>query len=78
MQTGLRRGAGGFDESRLRALQDGMDFLLRPVRAGFCRYESLKDGTLTLEDVFLMNAYLDNQAFNEAEIIRMTRHGERS
>ncbi|WP_418955100.1 hypothetical protein [Sutterella wadsworthensis] len=25
-----------------------------------------------------MNAYLDNQAHNEAEILRMTQHGERS
>jgi len=29
------------------------------------RYPSLKDGSLTLEDILLMNVYLDNQRFNE-------------
>lgn len=52
----------------LRELPDGMDFLLRPVREGMCRYESLRDGTLTLEDILLMNAYLDNDAHNLAKI----------
>jgi hypothetical protein len=28
--------------------------LLIPVRAGYCRFESLKDGTLDLADVALM------------------------
>nr|DAV51142.1 MAG TPA: hypothetical protein [Caudoviricetes sp.] len=49
-------------------LPDGMDFLIRPVEAGMCRYESLRDGTLTLEDILLMNAYLDNRAHNLAEV----------
>lgn len=48
-------------------LPDGIDFLLRPVEAGMCRYESLRDGTLTLEDLFLMNAFLDNKSHNQAE-----------
>ena len=28
---------------------------MRPVLRGLCRYEGLKDGTLSLEDVALMN-----------------------
>lgn len=33
-----------------------------------CKYESLKDGTLDLEDVALMNEALDVQAENQARI----------
>lgn len=50
---------------------------MRPVHAGMCRYESLRDGSLTLEDVFLMNTYLDNVAHNRAEFERIA-HGKRS
>lgn len=41
------------------------DWLLRPVLAGMCRFESLIDGTLTLEDISLMNEALDVQQENE-------------
>lgn len=50
---------------------------MRPVQAGMCRYESLRDGSLTLEDVFLMNTYLDNLAHNRAEVMRLN-DGKRS
>jgi len=36
-----------------------MDWLLRPAIKGMCRYESLKDGTLDLADIALMNEALD-------------------
>lgn len=54
-------------------LPDGMDFLLRPVLAGCCRYESLKDGTLGLADFAMMNDALHAQAENQA---RLTRRSE--
>jgi len=38
---------------------------MAPVRAGMCRYESLKDGTLDLADIALMNDALAVQADNE-------------
>jgi hypothetical protein len=41
------------------------DFVLRPVLEGMCRYESLKDGTLDLEDIAKMNDALDVRAENE-------------
>jgi hypothetical protein len=44
--------------------------LLRPVLAGCCKYESLLDGTLGLEDVALMNDALDVQAENERRYIK--------
>jgi hypothetical protein len=34
---------------------------MRPVLAGLCRYESLKDGTLNLCDVAFMNEALDDK-----------------
>lgn len=36
-----------------------MDWLLRPVVKNMCHYESLKDGTLDLADIALMNDALD-------------------
>ena len=32
---------------------------MRPVIAGMCKYESLRDGTLNLGDIALMNEALD-------------------
>jgi hypothetical protein len=37
----------------------GEDWLMRPVLQGLCKYESLKDGTLSLEDIARMNEALD-------------------
>lgn len=44
---------------RWASLPDGEDWLLRPVVRQLCRYESLKDGTLDLADIALMNEALD-------------------
>ncbi|MFU1907633.1 DUF6889 family protein [Bordetella avium] len=49
---------------RVETLPGGEDWLLRPVLEGICRYESLKDGTLDLADVSLMNDALDVRAEN--------------
>lgn len=38
---------------------------MRPVLAGLCLLESLKDGTLSIDDVALMNDALDVKAENE-------------
>lgn len=46
-------------------LPDGEDYLLKPVKAGMCRYESLKDGTLDLADIALMHDYLSVDADND-------------
>lgn len=43
----------------------GEEWLLRPVLAGCCKYESLVDGTLSLADVLLLNDAMDVQAENE-------------
>jgi hypothetical protein len=42
-----------------------MDYLMRPALNGLCKYESLKDGTLDLIDVALMNDALDVRFENE-------------
>lgn len=47
------------------SLPTGEDWLLRPALRGVCRYESLIDGTLSLEDIALMNDALDVQDENE-------------
>ena len=45
-------------------MSNGMDWLLRPVHAGMCRFESLLDGTLDLADVADLNEFLDVQEEN--------------
>ncbi len=44
---------------------DGDDWVMRPVLEGMCRYESLKDCTIDLEDLAKMNEALDVRAENE-------------
>jgi hypothetical protein len=46
-------------------LPDQEDWLLRPVVKGMCCFESLKDGTLDLADIALMNDALNVIADNE-------------
>lgn len=46
-------------------MADGDDWLLRPVLEGMCKYESLVDGTLGMEDVARMNDALDVKYENE-------------
>ena len=40
-------------------LPDGLDWVMRPVLAGLCRYESLTVGAIGLADLSLMNDALD-------------------
>lgn len=51
-------------------MEGGEDWLLRPALRGVCRYESLKDGTLSLQDVALMNEALDIDAENNYRVQR--------
>lgn len=48
------------------SLPENEDWLYRPVVEGLCKYESLKDGTLDLEDIAKMNDALDVKYENEA------------
>lgn len=44
------------------------EWILTPVEAGMCRYESLLDGTLSLDDIARMNEFLIVRAENQARI----------
>lgn len=46
-------------------MDEGEDWIMRPAIEGVCKYESLRDCTLDLEDVARMNAALDVKAENE-------------
>lgn len=52
-----------------------MDWLLRPVIRGFCRFESLKDGTMDLADIALLNDAADLQDENQR---RAEEHAQRN
>lgn len=47
------------------SLPDGEDWLMRPVIAGLCKFESLKDGSIDLADLALMNDALQVQQDNQ-------------
>lgn len=40
------------------------DWLFRPVLRGLCKYESLRDGALSLLDIALMNEAIDVEQEN--------------
>ena len=58
-------------------LPEHEDWLLRPVIKGMCKFESLKDGTLDLADIALMNDALDVVADNEY-LVEEARESKRS
>ncbi|WP_425291320.1 DUF6889 family protein [Cupriavidus necator] len=55
----------------LKSLPGGEDWLLAPVAEGWCKYESLLDGTLGLEDIALMNDAIAVRSDNMAAARRM-------
>ncbi|WP_049096478.1 MULTISPECIES: DUF6889 family protein [Burkholderia cepacia complex] len=61
----------------MRVLPGGEDWLLEPVARGWCKYESLLDGTLGLADIALMNDAIAVRADNEAAARRRQeqKHG---
>ncbi|WP_443111515.1 DUF6889 family protein [Burkholderia sp. FERM BP-3421] len=54
----------------MRTLPGGEDWILAPVLEGLCTFESLKDGTLDLADVALLNDALAVRADNHAALRR--------
>ncbi len=49
-------------------MSEDLDFLLRPVIKGLCSYSELKDGTLDLYDIDILNEALDVQEENDRRI----------
>lgn len=47
---------------------------MRPVHHGMISYLDLKGGDLTLEDILLMNVYIDNQKYNEFVLEKERSH----
>ena len=47
------------------SLPDGLDWLMRPVLKGMCKFESLKDVTLDIADIAMMNDAIDVERENE-------------
>ncbi len=47
-----------------------MNWMMRPVDMGYCRMESLRDGSLDLEDVALMNDSIEVRLENERRMRR--------
>ena len=49
-------------------MPDGTDWLYRPMTEGFCKYESLIDGTLDLADVAELNDIIAVRDENQARV----------
>lgn len=60
----------------LDSLPDGEDFLMRPVDAGYIRYDKLLDGSVDLADIARMNDWLDLKADNQARIDKWRQNNE--
>lgn len=59
-------------------MSEGEDWIMRPVLRGLCKYESLTDGTLDLEDVEIMIEALEVEAENQRRIEEWAKdHGGR-
>lgn len=56
-------------------MQDGSDWLMRPVLQGMCLYSELIDGTLDLMDVALMNEALDCDEVNQGRLSEAAKRG---
>lgn len=56
-------------------MEDGEDWVLRPVASQMCSYESIKNGAVSLYDLVLMNEYLDVQAENQYRIAKVNPNG---
>lgn len=52
-----------------------MNWMMRPVDMGYCRMGELKDGTLDLEDVALMNDAIDVRLENERRTRKANSRG---
>lgn len=56
------------------SMATGEDWLFRPVLRGLCKFESLVDGTLSLEDVADLNDALDTSDENERRYRAFLEH----
>jgi hypothetical protein len=54
-------------------MTEGEDWIMRPVLANSCKYESLLDGTLDLADIARLNEALDVQSENQARLTEAYR-----
>ncbi|EEW0266136.1 TPA: NTP pyrophosphohydrolase [Escherichia coli] len=61
----------------LNSLPDGLSYLLDPVDAGLIPYYALKDGSIDLCDIALMNDHLAVKADNQRRIEKWREDNER-
>ncbi len=57
-------------------MHEGEEWLIRPVLEGMCKYESLLDGTLDLEDIVIMNEALDIRSENHYRMNKAMENGK--
>lgn len=57
-------------------MSNGEGWLLRPVERGYCKYESLKDGTLDMLDIAIMNESIDVHDENKIRFSEFMSHNK--
>jgi hypothetical protein len=70
------RRLGSPQKVEFQAAPDGLDWLYRPVVRGWCKLESLYDGTLTLAMIAEANEMIDLVDENEARLSDAVRNGQ--
>jgi len=51
--------------------------MIRLITAGYCKFSELKDGTYDMEDVQIMNSWLDLNNYVEACCLENARNKQR-
>ena len=51
-------------------MENNEDWLYRPVMRGLCKYESLIDGTLDLNDLAILNEAIDIEIENQNRLAK--------
>ena len=69
--------AAYFRDSFADSLPDGLSYLLNPVDAGLIPYTALKDGSVDLYDIALLNDHLAVKADNQRRIEKWREDNER-
>jgi hypothetical protein len=54
-----------FSEVKWATIPGGEEWVIKPVKAGLVKYESLLDGTVGLDDIALLNDFLMVESVNE-------------
>ena len=69
VSSGRKGGIGNGLDVNYVSMPNNLDFALRPVSKGYITYDKLKDGSLTMYDLAILNDMIDVQNENEQRMM---------